>query len=320
MLNRPYRVKESRTVDVAGTSYSEGQIVFLGASEAYYHRESIEPAFDVPGDDYPPYEEFLRVSRIEDLEAVWFGEEYEPLPILAVFPSPTTVVCKAPHYLPNGSRVNVRFSSPTLAGNFQTIATVVGVDSFTVPESFTLPADFDVAEVGVPIDFTGSTFSGGIFNYGVISIPYTLVGAARTVAGSNRIVFSSDSAESLGQIRVNDSVRITGGVAALTKITGKSEITRTRLGQYEIAVLLEANASATIQTDQIFAERPTVSDIAGSLAVPFAFSGNSQYGQIIARIQSTALSSLPYGVYPFQVLQTTGTVDKLLIAGIVEVF
>lgn len=319
-MNRPYRVKAPYSIEDQGVVYESGRIVYLSREDAQYHGASIEPAFDLPGDPAPPFEAELVAHVGQDLKQIWYVEQYSIDIVSIVVTSLSTITCKKAHQLVTGQKINIRILSPTIGTNLKTVATVTGSLTLTVPETILLPEDFDVAEIGVPVNLNGSTFNGGIYNYSPNTFDLIFEATAKTVSGSKRITLTGLVLEELNKLRVSDTLQITGAVAIFSVVKAVSETKQ--IGRFfERSYLLTDAATATIETDQVIGQRTEPSQQIGSLisGKQFTFGGNALYGEIIAQIDSAALNDLVLELYPFKVGQISGSNDTVLFVGTIEV-
>lgn len=319
---RPYRVKAGRQVDKDGISYLPGQIVYLTSEEAYFHRLSVELEQGAgSGSPVPPFYEALTAYKGADFYQKWFLEQYAvEISSATAGSGVTTLVCAEPHLLSSGVAVTVRIvMGPTLVQEFFTSATVVDAVTVTVPVVIALPSNRESAELSLPINLLGSTIDGGIFAYLPETEQTTLVATAFTTLNSNRVRVVSRDLEEAGRINVGDRVKITGAFAANTACVGKSDVVSFTTQQHEAAYVLAGNATATVETNEIFVEKDVPPSDMGALTKSFVVSGNFTYGELAVQLQSTDLATLAEGIYPFQIFQRVGTVDTLLFRGTLEV-
>lgn len=324
MSLRPYRVKENRQISANGTWFAAGQIVYLTREEAVYHAANLEPALDQTETDGPPFVEQLVAYKGQDFYQKWSLEQYAIDIQSAVYGNTqagwTTIVCKEPHLLASGTRVTVRIVQGTaIAVEHYTVASVINGTTIIVPLEIVVPANPEIAEVAVPNDLTGSSFEGGIYDYVQAVDSFPLLATARCTVGSTRVVIFSRSRDESAAIQIGDRVRIVGAVASFADCVGKSQTVSDSPRSHETAYVLSAAATATLDTDQVFVERESISTSLGTQLRPFVFAGEILYGELTASMDYLQLDNLAAGKYPFQIIQRAGAVDSVLFRGTLEV-
>lgn len=317
-MTRAYRVREGFGITVDGVSYIGGQVVLLTREQAQYHAPYIDPVMEWPEVNELPAEIWLR-DYGQDVVYSYFFEQ-RALEIVSLTGSnPTTVTTRTPHFLTGTVNIVLRVLSATLAYSPQLVATVTGANTFTVPGSFVLPPDPEFAEIGVPADLTGATFSGGVYDYQREQVNLIVYGTAATVAGSNRLSIISAIESEAGKFSVGDVVTV-GETLTNVRVLAKTATIKLANGSFEALYWVGGNAVTTGNSNQITGQRTNVLTAMGGpfAGKSFAIDVNAAFGRLTLRLESSQLADLPNGVYPVQVIRTQGPSDVVVLKGRLE--
>lgn len=267
-----------------------------------------------------------KIFRNEDFIQTFYFYQYS-VDILSIVN--LTITTKTPHFLSSGDKVVVAVKSPTLSYIAQRIATVTSDVAFTIVGQVYLPPAATIAAVLVPVDFSGSTFLGGIYNYLTQEKDISVNGTLKATTGNGLLTITGTKAN-LAKIAVGDRIRF-GAMSSGTPILDISPVRITsdpallsyglncENSFFEMTVLVLSSAvTETVTTSFFYVQRSEKNMQAGTLSRPIATSGNYPWGELTFKIESTALSTLQ-SAYPLQVLRSINGNEEMLLAGTVEI-
>lgn len=311
---RPYRVKIGAAIQVNGITYQGGEIVYLDREAATFHSASIDSISTITDEISPPFEAKLVAYKGADLNQAWYLEKFQ-YDILSITDGEITT--KIPHGLSTGNKVNLRIVAETTIVNAQVIVTVLTPSTFSVPLDLPNLDNFEIGEIGIPLDLTGKTYTGGLYTWAAITTPLVFNCEFQTQVDSKRVTAKGGEID-LSQFRIGDSLKITGATdAAIESLAPIQPFGR----DFVRAISLSLASTATLTTSNAIGSRQILSTETGAAVAGkvFNFAVNPQYGEIIATLDKVLLSDLAGGLYPFKIYQAQGSDDLLLFQGSCEV-